>query len=276
MRKFSAIVLVGALAAATPAFAARDIITPSGRPDAVFEGSPLSDALSKVVNQCFNAGWTVTSQTNNQVVCELPVGSMQAAFQQMLLGNSYSTTPRSYARFSLAEVGNSTRAQANAWVETQMAFGQMRQQPYADDGTYNNLLNFLLASGGMPPPGSRMPGIYMGFDGEPQINGRKVTIPVTTIFSSGPGAESGLQVGDHISKVNGQTFKNFDDFKKKLNKIPVGVRYPIEVERDGKAMILTVSSKERPLVGSLEWTKMIEETRVARSGTAGPTAPAAP
>ena len=86
------------LALAAPALAARQVITPSGQPDALFEAN-LADTMSKLTNACMNKGWAVTSQSPNQLVCEPKVGVFQSALQQLLLGNSYSTTPRSFVRF---------------------------------------------------------------------------------------------------------------------------------------------------------------------------------
>lgn len=251
------------------AHAARQVVTPSGQPDAMFRGAPLQDATSKVVNQCMNKGWAVASQSTNQVVCEVPVGAMKAAFQQMLLGNSYSTTPRTFARFTVAQVGDSSRVQAAAWVETQMAFGQVRQQPYTDDETFNGLQGFLLEAGGELPPGSRITGVYIGFNGEPQAEGKKIVLPVTSVTAGSPGALAGLQVGDRVLKLNGQPFKNFEDFKKKLNKVGAGVRFPLEIERAGKAQTLTVVAAEFPMVGSPEWTAL------QREGAASTTSPEA-
>ncbi len=251
------IALVAALTlVSSPVLAAREVLTPSGQPDAVFEATSLADAHSKISNACMNRGWQVASQTTNQVVCEIPVGTVKAAFQQLLVGNSYSTTPRTFVRFSIAQVGPHARAQAAAWVETQMAFGQLRQQPYVDDTTQNNLQGFLIQAGGELPPGSRIPGIYLGIGGSEEIEGKKVSIPVTIVFEGSPGSEAGLRVGDLLTAVNGKSLKSMEDLRKQLNKIPAGVNYPLEIVRNGTPKKVMVLARERPVVGTPEWVAM--------------------
>lgn len=273
-----AIIAATALTVALPemAFADRAVQTPSGTPDAVFEGTAPKEVVSKITNTCMNAGWTVQSQTDTQVVCEIPVSGMKQALQQVLLGNSYSTPPRTFARFTVAQVGASSRAQAMAWTETQMAFGQMRQQQYSDDGTYTNLLSFLIKAGGELPPGTTFVGNYIGFDGDPVSSGKAAAFPVTAVTAGGPGAQAGLLVGDVIHKINGQTFKDQADFTKKINKIGVGLRYPLEIVRDGKPQTLQVIAKARPAVGSPEHEAQKAAALIARGAAPAPAGPSAP
>jgi hypothetical protein len=263
MRTF-AVGFIFAAALATSAHAGRAVITPSGLPDAVFDGSDVADTGAKIANACMNKGWSITNQTGNQVVCEIPVSIMKAAFQQMLIGNSYSTTPRTFVRFSIAQVGSNARVQANSWVETQMAFGQMRQQPYTDDGTLDALQGFMIEAGGALPPGSRIPGAYLGFDGTARTEGRAVSIPVSVLIEGSPGAVAGMRVGDELVSVNGQKFKSMDDMKAKLGKIAIGNEFPIEVRRAGQSMRLTVKAVERPAVGTKEWAELEAATKRAR------------
>ena len=276
MRKWVLIAVLSATVIPSFALAAKQVVTPSGQPDAVFKSSSLTDTTSKIANGCMNKGWAIASQTTNQVICEIPVGAMTAAFQQVLLGNSYSTTPRTYARFSVAQLGENARVQAAAWVETQMAFGQMRQQPYTDDNTFNVLEGFLLQAGGQLPIGSRYPGIYIGFNGEPQIEGKKVFIPIAAVFEGGPGADAGLRQGDRITKVNGQAFKNMEDWAKKLNRVGVGARYPLEIERDGQLVTLSVLALERPAVGTPDWLTLENSRLGAAAHLIGDTSSAKP
>jgi hypothetical protein len=263
MKLVSKITVAGAAIGlvASAALAERQIVTPSGQVDAIFRGTSIEDAGSKIANQCMNAGWSVTNQTNSQITCEFQMGFMQSVLTQMLIGNSYSTTPRGFVRFNIARIGDNTRTQANAWVETQMAFGQMRQNPLNNDKTHNDLMGFLMSLGAEPPPGSRMPGVYIGFDGDPVQQGRTVVIPVTRVYSGAPGVTAGLQLGDSIYKVNGATFRNLEDFRKKLNRVALGNRYPIVVLREGKELSLILTAVERPAFGTPEMDALVELNR---------------
>ena len=134
-----------------------------------------------------------------------------------------------------------------------MAFGQVRSSTYTDDKTLDGLEGFMLEAGGKLPPGTRVPGIYAGFDGQAVQNGRDVYMPVTSVTENTPAADSGLKIGDKVWKVNGSVFKNEADFHSRLNKLGDGNRYTIEIEREGTRQTLTLVAKERPVVGSPEW-----------------------
>ena len=126
-------IIIAAIAAATalcishPAEAfEKEAVTPSGRAEMVFAYTPIAEAVTAVGSKCMDRGWMITQQTNNQVVCEIPLGMWQSALTQMMIGNSYSSPPKSFVRVSLAQTGDHTRVQTQAWAETQMAFGQMQ------------------------------------------------------------------------------------------------------------------------------------------------------
>jgi hypothetical protein len=238
----------------TPVLAADKFFqTPSGQPEVTFKDTSLGDAASKVANNCMNAGWMIASQGSNQVVCEIRMDLMRSALTQVLIGNSYSTTPRSFVRVSMAQVGADVRAQANAWVETQMAFGQMRQQPYDDANTFNRLMNFLASAGGSLTPGSRRQGVLVGFAAQPEaIGGDKVALNVNLVGKGTPAEKSGLRIGDRIFKVNGKSIKSMDDFIGKVGKVSYGAMYPLLITRDGAEQTLMLEARPWPVSGSPE------------------------
>jgi membrane-associated protease RseP (regulator of RpoE activity) len=236
-----------------PALAAdRFFQTPSGQPEVTFKDTSLADAASKVANNCMNEGWMIASQGTNQVVCEIQMDLMRSALTQVLIGNSYSTTPRSFVRVSMAQIGTDVRAQANAWVETQMAFGQMRQQPYEDANTFNRLMSFLTSSGGTLTPGSQRMGVFVGFGGQPEGTGEKAIIKVRMITSGSPAEKAGLQVGDTILKVNRKSVNNMNDFIEKVSKVSYGMMYPLLIIRDGAEQTLMLEARPWPVSGSPE------------------------
>ena len=69
---------------------------------------------------------------------------------QFLIGNSYSTTPERYVRFSIFPSNGKTRVQAYQWVETQMAFGQVNKVELNGNSQFNDVLKALVAVGGKP------------------------------------------------------------------------------------------------------------------------------
>lgn len=233
----------------------RMALTPSGQPEMVFPNTSLSDASGKLVGACMDSGFQVTNQAPNQVTCEVPLTSMKSALTQMLIGNSYSTTPRSYVSVSLAQIGSNVRTQARAWVETQMAFGQVRQQPYIDDKTFNNLLSFLGRAGGALPHGTRFTQTYVGFDASPETSNASA-MDVVKVFPTSPGEKAGLLVGDRVTTVNGKGWKDFEDYQKRLRAVKPGTIYSLGVQRAGKQLTLNVVQAVRPTVGSAEWNAL--------------------
>lgn len=252
---------VMAIACISEAAAERRVITPSGQPDVTFPSATLEQASGQIVSLCMNRGWQVVSQTTNQVVCEIPQNFGTTLVQQLLLGNSYSTTPRTFTRVSLAQVGANVRAQAAAWAETQMAFGQVRQHQYTDDATMDNLTMMLATAGGELPAGTRFTGTYLGIEGTAQVQGRTATLPVRHVYANSTAAEAGLQVGDVITKLRNRTFQNEEEFTGRLNRIRNGERFPLTVRRNGQELTLNLVSRARPSVGSAEYEALRNEAR---------------
>lgn len=228
----------------------------------VFGYTTLNDAVAQVQSKCMDKGWMVSSQTTNQVVCEIPMGIFQAALTQMLVGNSYSTTPEMFTRFSLAQVGDHTRVQTQTWAETQMAFGQMQQQAYSDDGTYNNMLGFLAESGAQFPVGTTFTSrAYLGVEGDDAtwMNGRRSAYGyrIKNMIVGAPGSGLGLHDGDVVTEINGRGLRNTEAFTAALDRQRVGQAITITIQRDGQEMTLTGVAKGRPTI-----TQIIRNTDV--------------
>lgn len=159
MKKIIAVItMTVALAscATTPAVQ-RIALTPSGRPEASFIGRSPDVVQGLIASGCMNRGMLVVNSTPNQVQCEIPMNAFQATAAQLLIGNSYSTTPQSFVRFAIVPVGGDTRVQAQMWVQTQMAFGQMQQQELNSNEQFNSVQSFLMQLGGVAP--GQVPGL---------------------------------------------------------------------------------------------------------------------
>jgi hypothetical protein len=256
MRKI--ILGAAAIAASTSALAERSIITPSGQPEAVFYKTTVAEAGAKLASTCMDLGWQVSAQTSNQVTCEVPMGMWQSVMTQMLIGNSYSTTPKGYVAINLVQLNDNVRAQGRAWAQTQMAFGQMQEHQYTDDGTFNNLLGFMGKAGGVLPIGTRFTGTYLGFENEDASNNTS-GLNITVVYPTSPAERAGMKVGDQVVRIDGKGFKNATDFSKKLANIRTAT-YPVTVRRNGQEMVLTLTREARPTVGSPEWHVLMAGT----------------
>jgi hypothetical protein len=122
--------------------------SPSGRPEAIFDGQMPSAVLGKLAGLCMDRRGVVISQDSNQVVCqkELPPGD--ALLAQLAIGNAYSTTPVLKIRFSAAQTNGGTRIQVYEWIETQMAFGQMQTMEVSSNREFNSVEQLLMQLGG--------------------------------------------------------------------------------------------------------------------------------
>jgi len=98
----------------------------------------------------------VVGQDSNQVVCQKDLEPGNALLAQFLIGNEYSTTPVLKIRFSAAQIGIDTRVQVYEWLETQMAFGQVRTIEMNNNNEFNKVEQMLIQLGGQvqeaPPP----------------------------------------------------------------------------------------------------------------------------
>ena len=116
---------------------------PSGWPEAIFDTNDRSTVLDTIANGCADRGYMVTTQTVTHVMCERTMDNLEGIFAQALLGNSYSTTPQMKVRFSTFTTGDKVRVQAQPWIETQMAFGQINREDMRSGQAGRDLQVFL-------------------------------------------------------------------------------------------------------------------------------------
>ena len=222
----------------------------------VFAEVKLDEATSKVASACMDSGWMVAQQTSNQVVCEIPMGIMQSAMTQVLIGNSYSTPPKQFVRLSFAQTGDNTRVQSQVWVETQMPFGQVRQQQITGPEMNNSMMGFLGRAGAQPPVGTTYPNYaYLGIDinqAARVINKRSaIVFEATKIAPNSPAEQGGMLVGDVILKVNGKSFKDQADYFRMMHRLTIGTNFELQIERAGFEHTLVLMAQTRPPVRDL-------------------------
>lgn len=124
--------------------------TPSGRPEVVFSTRSAAAVSEKLVGLCASKGILVQKSASNEVVCGGTMTGGDAVLAQILIGNSYSTTPERYVRFTIFPYQGKTRVQAYQWVETQMAFGQVNKNELNGNAQFNDILKALMSAGGKP------------------------------------------------------------------------------------------------------------------------------
>lgn len=246
------VVAAAAITLTMPSVAsAQFAVAPSGRVEMVFVDSTVADTVNQLQSGCMTAGYSVVSTGPNQVVCELPMSMMQSIFTQLAIGNSYSTTPRTFMRLSVGQSAEDSRVQTYVWTETQMAFGQVQQMPLNGEAMQNNLFNFLGSAGGQYPIGTTFPNMsYLGAEGDiiGIQNGRRTMQGwrVRAVVPGGPIDQMGLQVGDVIVRVGRRTFDDLPAFADRLSDVRVGQPLRLVAMRSGAEMEFEGTAQARP------------------------------
>lgn len=242
---------LGAVALATvaaPAIADEFFaVTPSGATEMLFPESATT-VSGKLSGKCIDSRWTVITSSPNEVVCEAPLNMGQSIMGQLLMGNSYSTPPRRFFRFNVAEINGISRVQASGWMELQMAFGQVKRNDFSGPEFHNGAMNFLSAAGGQYPPGTTFPNhAAVGFDLEEDIPvGKHRGLRVKSVTPGLPGEKAGLLPGDVVTEIAGKRFKTVDDYLDATAKAAKKPAYEVEVLRDTKTVKLTIERAFRP------------------------------
>lgn len=224
------------------------VSTPSGRPEAIFLTSESAEAANKIASGCMTAGMTVVSSSDYQVVCESNLSMTQQVLTQTLIGNSYSTTPSQFVQFNLADLGETVRVQANSWVQTQMAFGQIKKMPTDQSNKQkNDLQGALFGMGGVPVPGS------VDATAVPRIGVQLLELSSTgnspgsggvfigTVNPGGPAEQAGLNSCDHILSISGTPIENIANYSAEVARLPEGSSLDLVVARDGSEFAVNIT-----------------------------------
>ena len=243
------LIAIASIFFATPAAADEFYaVTPSGSAEVLFPTNPTA-VVGKLSSKCIDARWTVTSSNDNELVCESPLNMGQSVMGQLLLGNSYSTPPRRFFRFNVAEINGISRVQASGWMELQMAFGQVKRTDFSGPEFHNSIMNFMGAAGGKLPTGTTFPNhAFLGVQNSDVSLGKNTGAKVVSLAPGLPAEKAGIQAGDVISKIAGKQFKNQPDFFDALAKAAQTPTYEVEVMRDGKPKKITVERAYRPAI----------------------------
>ena len=121
--------------------------TSSGYPEGMFSNSSVEVVRSRLIDGCSSKGILVQEASGNQVVCGKTMDGGDAILAQMLVGNSYSTPPERKIRFVIYQLASDVKVTAQQWVETQMAFGQIKRHELNGNNHRNDIQQFLYSLG---------------------------------------------------------------------------------------------------------------------------------
>lgn len=228
-------------------------VTPSGMTEMLFAEKPPT-VVGKLSSRCIDLKWIVTSSSASEVVCESPLSTGQSILGQVLMGNSYSTPPRRYFRFNVAEVNGVSRVQAAGWMQLQMAFGQIQRTDFSGPEFHNGMINFMGSAGGKLPVGTTFPNhAVIGVDTETITQGKYRLPRITKIYPGSAAEKAGLHIGDVLTNVAGEKIKNYDeDALDAAARAAKTSTYQVELYRNGKQMKMTLGRDFRPT-----WTESV-------------------
>lgn len=247
MQNLRIVIVALAMAVNGPALADKMFaVTPSNAAEMVFAEKPTS-VLGQLSGKCIDSRWTVVSSNSNELVCEAPMNMGQSILGQMLMGNSYSTPPRRFFRFNIAEMNGISRVQASGWMELQMAFGQMKRTDFSGPEFQNSIMNFLAAAGGKYPVGTTFPNhVFMGVQIADVPQGKYVGLRIGEATANGAAANAGIQIGDILTSIAQKRFKNAGDFLDATAKAAESPTYEVELVRSGSPMKVKLERIFRP------------------------------
>lgn len=137
---------------ATLAFVATPALAGQRAPQEAYFADQPADVLAKISSRCMDKNLIVAESDDRHVVCSQTVSGFKGVISQLLIGNSYSTTPEVKYRFQAIPYGGGSRVQFSQWMETQMAFGQLRRVELNNSKQVNETLSALYDLGGSSQP----------------------------------------------------------------------------------------------------------------------------
>jgi len=118
-----------------------------GLPEGIFVDTDRDTVKQRILDMCSSHDLMTMEYGQSQVDCSQTMTGADAMLAQMMVGNSYSTTPVRTVRFTVTQSGNNVRVVAHQWIESQMAFGQVRSQPLSQAKHVNDIQGMLFGLG---------------------------------------------------------------------------------------------------------------------------------
>lgn len=121
--------------------------TASGYAEGIFRGSSVDQVKGGLIECCEGFGAMLYEDGPNRLEFERPCEGGDALLATFLIGNSYSTPPMDRLRFSIYQRGDNVKVTAQEWIETQMAFGQIRKMELRGNNQRNAIQRMLFSLG---------------------------------------------------------------------------------------------------------------------------------
>ena len=180
--------------------------------------------------------WPVLEQSSNQVLCE------GAADTSLAMFGPRGATYKGLVRFNIVPLADRVRVQATSQTTRSNVFGQ--QTSFSASGS-DFLQKVLVNLGGEYPSGTTFKGIDIGARGYIDRSGKNPAFVITELSKPGTAPQSGLLLGDRILKVGKGRVYDQDDLRHMFSRFKVGDTIPVEVERAGQPIQLSLTAQGR-------------------------------
>jgi len=112
--------------------------TPSGKPEVSIPTNDIGLVKSVTINEFAMKGFMLQEDSSHSLFFTKTMEGSQAMFAQMLIGNSYSTTPQSEIRINMTNYNDQVKLIAFLSMSTQMALGKVNRQDMSNNNAWFN------------------------------------------------------------------------------------------------------------------------------------------
>ena len=141
MKKTLALILTSLLlmnSCATPV--ERNFVTPSGSVETTVN-TTIDEITNYMMNDLINMGYSVVSQSSNNITLERSLQSGEEFIVALTVGNSYSTNTR-VSKIDFIETSNGTRVIWRQFWKAQMIGGQVNQSEIKNNAIFNSNMEY--------------------------------------------------------------------------------------------------------------------------------------
>jgi len=218
-------------------------------PPSVVIKAPLDQVKSVLVSHLATQGYNIVTDTPYQLAFSKEVTGVKGALAQVLMGNSYSETPKDTATFMFAVTGDQVMVTAAEELSVRMAFGNVNRINLLDNKKnregMQQLLNSLKARLETPRTGG-----IIGLDVEPDVQrvGDLSGMRISVVTPGGPAEAAGVKVGDLLMAVDGNTIQTGDALGEAIIPLKPGTFAKLTVVRAGARQEIAVEVWDRATV----------------------------
>lgn len=138
MRHFKALLIASLMLLLAGCATQKISQTATGRPEVSIYTSDIDAVKSELMMNFGQHGFMLEQDSQYSMFFTKQMEGSQAMFAQMLIGNSYSTTPKAEIRINISQMKQRIDLVAFLSMSTQMAFGQVNRQDMGGNGAWFN------------------------------------------------------------------------------------------------------------------------------------------